>query len=122
MHVLSSDDDSLVAGNGCYFQIESQRPQVATERRKVHVLTAFEARQLTLIDLYPARDVVLGHAERFANRPLPQLLALGRGPDPYLRLLLGAEPPISDAFPVVKLHSFFSCFRSATTAVGTRSL
>jgi hypothetical protein len=73
MRVFSSDDDSLFAGNGCDFQVKFQGPQIATERRKVHVLTAFEARQLTLIDLYPARDVVLGHAERFANRPQPQL-------------------------------------------------
>ena len=32
MRVLSPDNDSLVAGNGCDFQIESQCPQVAAKR------------------------------------------------------------------------------------------
>ena len=69
MNVLSSEDDSLVAGNRRYFQIESQRPQIATKRRDAHVLATFKARQLALVDLYPSRHIVLGHPKRFANRP-----------------------------------------------------
>jgi hypothetical protein len=69
MRVLSANDDSFVAGNGRDFQVESQRPQIATKRRDAHVLATFKARQLALVDLDPSRHIVLGHPKRFANRP-----------------------------------------------------
>ena len=117
MRVLSANDDSFVASNGRDFQTESQRPQIAAKRRDAHVLATFKARQLALVDLYPSRHIVLGHPERFANRPQPELLAKFSGPDTHLRFLLGAEPPISDVLPVVKLHGSV-----ATTSVGTTRL
>ena len=69
MRVFSAENDSPLTSHGCDFQIESKRPQIAAKRREAHVMTAFKARQLTLVDLYLSRDIVLGHTQGFANHP-----------------------------------------------------
>ena len=75
MRVLSANDESFVAGNGCDFQIESQRPQIASKRRDAHVLATFKARQLALVDLYVARDFLSYLRLVESNDPTLEIMA-----------------------------------------------